>query len=406
MSQAVLEHLQQTLGADRVGRDRRGLPMALPQRDDELARICQAAQREGWSIRVEGQGSWSPADTPADLALSTRHLAQIQTISPADLVATVDAGVPLDTLCTALARHRLWLALDPPGRADRTLGSIVATGTAGALRHGFGAVRDQVLGCTVATGDGRLVEAGGQVVKNVAGYDLTKLHAGGFGGFGVITRLHLRLRAQPAMDRTLVARGDRLALTAGAARAVNSQAGVVALELLSPALTGRREWSLAARIMGTQEGVTAEASRLRQDSGISWDVLTPEGATTFWDQSTRSRLTGSTSVRLAVVLDGLEGALDLVSEALGESGLSAGAGTGSIRWNGDADATALLQLRRRASEREIPVTLERGPWALLSQVGHFGDYREGVGPLVERLRETFDPAHRLAVALHGEGAAS
>ena len=117
---------------------------------------------------------------------------------PADLVATVQAGVTLDALRAELDQHQLWLALDPPGRPDRTIGSVVATGTSGPLRQGFGPIRDHVLGSTVATGDGRLVEAGGRVVKNVAGYDLTKLHVGGFGGFGVVTEVHLRLRARPA----------------------------------------------------------------------------------------------------------------------------------------------------------------------------------------------------------------
>jgi FAD/FMN-containing dehydrogenase len=110
----------------------------------------------------------------------------------------------------------MWLALDPPGRPERSIGSVIATATAGPLRHGFGPVRDHVLGCSVATGDGRLVNAGGRVVKNVAGYDLTKLQVGGFGGFGIIAEVHLRLRALPRADVTLLARGARDALTSGA----------------------------------------------------------------------------------------------------------------------------------------------------------------------------------------------
>ena len=90
-------------------------------------------------------------------------------MSPADLVATVQAGTPIEALRRRLADEGMWLALDPPGRPERSLGSVVATATAGPLRHGFGPVRDHVLGCTVATGDGRLVRAGGRVVKNVAG---------------------------------------------------------------------------------------------------------------------------------------------------------------------------------------------------------------------------------------------
>ena len=72
-----------------------------------------------------------------------------------------------------------------------------------------------------------------------------------------------------------------------------------------------------------------------------------------------------------------------------------------IRWAGDASTDALRALRRRAAEREVPVTLERAPWAVRHAAGHFGAYREGVGLLVGRLRETFDPRGLIAVALEG-----
>ena len=146
-------------------------------------------------------------------------------MSPADLVATVQAGTPLEALRRRLADEGMWLALDPPGRPERSLGSVIATATAGPLRHGFGPVRDHVLGCTVATGDGRLVKAGGRVVKNVAGYDLTKLQVGGFGGFGIIAEVHLRLRALPRADVTLVARGTRDTLTSAARDVMARRAG-------------------------------------------------------------------------------------------------------------------------------------------------------------------------------------
>ncbi len=398
----VLDRLRQLLGAEGVEQDPRGLPRAVPESDDALALVCQAAGQEGWKVRVEGRGSWVPLDGPADLAVSTRGLTRIASVSPDDLVATVDAGVPLDALRAELERHRLWLALDPPGRPDRTIGGVVASGTAGPLRHGFGPVRDHVLGCTVATGDGRLVEAGGRVVKNVAGYDLTKLHAGGFGGFGIITALHLRLRAQPSVDRTLVARGERGPLWEAARRVLEARVGTVVLELLSPGLTARTEWSLAARLTGTEAGVEAECGGLEGLTGIPWERLPPEGAGAFWNLVARAPLAGSVSLRLATLLDGVEDSLDLVTELLDDGILSAGAASGALRWAGDTDAATLLALRQRAAVREIPLTLERAPWPLRRQVGHFGAYREGVGQLVDRLRETFDPGRNLAVALEGE----
>src|SRR5262249_56000432 len=108
-----------------------------------------------------------------------------------------------------LAERGVWVALDPPGLAGRSVGSIVACGTSGPLRQGLGPVRDHLLGVTFVTGDGRLIQSGGRVMKNVAGYDLTRLQAGGFGAFGVIVLVHLRLRAVPRMDQTLLLAGSR-----------------------------------------------------------------------------------------------------------------------------------------------------------------------------------------------------
>ncbi len=403
MSSAVTERLTRLLGPEGVERDPRGLPRAVPESDDALVLVCQAAQDEGWKIRIEGSGSWLPADAPADLALSTRGLTRILSVSPADLVATVQAGVTMEALRAALLQHRLWVAVDPPGRPDRTIGSVVATGTAGPLRHGFGPVRDQVLGCTVVTGDGRLVAAGGRVVKNVAGYDLTKLHAGGFGAFGVITDLHLRLRAQPAVDQTLLAQGDRLALLDAGRRAMDSGVNTIALELLSPTLAATPEWTLAVRLSGTAEGVTAEAQRLATETGISWTTASAERAATLWNLVARAPLGGAVVIRLGTLADGLETLLETVIEQLGEGLLSAGITSGAVRWAGEVDAPLLRSLRQRLATREVPLTLERAPWALRHSVGHFGAYREGVGPLVGQLRATFDPHHLIAVALEGSG---
>ena len=195
MNDAIFTRLRALLGTTGVDRDINGVPRATPDSGDALSLVCRLAHEEGWKIRIEGRGTWLPSDAPADLAVSTRALEQIVSVSAADLVATVQSGTPLEALRRRLADYGMWLAVDPPGRPERSIGSVVATATAGPLRHGYGPVRDHVLGCTVATGDGRLVNAGGRVVKNVAGYDLTKLQVGGFGGFGIIAEVHLRLSA-------------------------------------------------------------------------------------------------------------------------------------------------------------------------------------------------------------------
>ena len=91
--------------------------------------------------------------------------------------------------------------------------------------------------------------------------------------------------------------------------------------------------------------------------------------------------------------------LDLVISHLGEGVLSAGAVSGLIRWSGVADAIALKTLRTVLAPREVPVTLERAPWHVRREVGHFGAYREGIDGPVPSLRDAFDPGRVLVATL-------
>jgi glycolate oxidase FAD binding subunit len=401
VSDPIFTRLRALLGTTGVERDPQGVPRATPETSDALSLVCRLAHEEGWKIRVEGRGTWLAPDAPADLVVSTRGLEQVVSVSPADLVATVQAGTPLELLRRRLADYGMWLALDPPGRPERSIGSVVATATAGPLRHGFGPVRDHVLGCSVATGDGRLVNAGGKVVKNVAGYDLTKLQVGGFGGFGIIAEVHLRLRALPRADVTLVARGSRDALTSAARDLMAASLLPAALELLSPALAAEPEWILAARFVGTEAAVQADVRMLGSQGDLNWQQLPADRTAAFWSVAARGSLGGPITLRLGVLGDGVDEAIDLLAHDLDEGLVSAGAGQGMIRWTGDATLDRLRSLRRAAASREIPMTLERAPWPLRRALGHFGAYREGVGKIVGRLRGTFDPGQCLNVALEG-----
>jgi len=401
MSNAVFTRLRALLGTTGVERDGDGVPRATPDTPDALTLVCRLAHEEGWKIRVEGRGTWLPSDAPADLAVSTRGLEQIVSVSPADLVATVQAGASLEALRRRLADYGMWLALDPPGRPERSIGSVVATATAGPLRQGFGPVRDHVLGCAVATGDGRLVNAGGRVVKNVAGFDLTKLQVGGFGGFGIIAEIHLRLRALPRADVTLLARGARDQLTSGARELIDAQVLPGALELLSPALAAEADWVLAARFVGTDPAVQADVRRLGSVGELQWQPLPADRTAAFWSVAARGTLGGPITLRLGVLGDGVDDTIDLLAHDLDEGLVSAGAGLGMIRWTGDATVDRIRSVRRAAAAREIPMTLERAPWSVRRALGHFGAYREGVGKIVGRLRDTFDPGQCLNVALEG-----
>lgn len=401
MSTQILERLVALLGPACVGRDPTGLPRAMPDSTEATAELLQLAGAEGWKVRIEGRGSWLPPDAPADLALSSRGLDQIGAVSPADLVATVETGTSLDQFHRRLGEAGMWLPFDPPGRPDRTLGSVVASATAGPERGGAGPIRDHLLGCTFVTGDGQVVRAGGRVVKNVAGYDLTKLQVGGFGGFGFLTELHLRLRARPEADVTLLARGDRDRLTRAGRALLDAGLDPLACELCAPTVVAESGWHLGARLAGPTEGVEADVEALAAATGLEWNRVAPDRAHAFWAMAARAPLAGEVTCRLGALPDGLDELIDLLAEVLDETLVTAGATTGQLRWSGAASIAAIERVRHAAAAREVPLTVERAPWEFRRAIGHFGAFREGVGPIVGRLRQTFDPQGTFVVALEG-----
>ncbi len=139
-------------------------------------------------------------------SVSDRALDRILEHEAGDLTCTVEAELRLSALQQALAPYGQMLALDPPG--DPTIGACLAANLSGPRRHRYGTIRDLVIGVQVVLPDGTVANAGGKVVKNVAGYDLGKLFCGSEGRLGRIVRLSLRLHPVPEARATVVAPPD------------------------------------------------------------------------------------------------------------------------------------------------------------------------------------------------------
>ena len=171
--------------------------------DAVVAAIRQSAA-ERTPLRITGRGNWLSAGRPvkAEKKLSVRDDSGVVSYVPGDLTLTARAGTSLSDIERATLEHDQWLPLDPFGTDDGTIGATIATGSAGPLATGFGSPRDLLLGIEFVNGRGDVVRAGGKVVKNVAGFDLSRLLAGSWGTLGVITEVTLRLYARPKVDRT------------------------------------------------------------------------------------------------------------------------------------------------------------------------------------------------------------
>jgi glycolate oxidase FAD binding subunit len=121
---------------------------------------------------------------------------------PGDLTLTALAGTPLSEIEDTTAAHRQWLPLDPHGSPQGSIGATLATASEGPLAGFLGRPRDLAIGLTFVSGEGKVIQAGARVVKNVAGFDLVRLLLGSWGTLGVIVQVTVRLRARPAADET------------------------------------------------------------------------------------------------------------------------------------------------------------------------------------------------------------
>lgn len=397
MSDSIVDRVTPIVGANAIRRGADGRLHLMPPTADAVGGLLGLAHDIGWRVALEGGGTWATETAPADIVVSLRALddVNVRPAQPARL--TAGAGTTLEAARREAMEHGLWLPLDAPGRPDRTLGSILATGTSGPLRHGVGPLRELVTSLTVIRGDGRR-----EVLHLSEHAEQVRLHLGGFGGFGAIVACEWRLAPLPRADVTWVALADRDRLTATARLLANRELGAAAIELFSPALATEPEWMLAVRLVGTRETVGAHAMQLVDVATLDWHELPPERHVLLWNGTARAIPTVPVTVRLGVLPEGLDDAIDLVLSRLGEGLLCAAPCHGGLRWSGEATIEQVRGLRGELAAREIPLTLERAPAVMARAVGHFGSYREGGGGDVTRSRALHDPRGILAVPLTSE----
>lgn len=165
----------------------------------------RAAAASATPLRIRGSGSKDfYGQTLAGELLDMTPLAGVTSYEPSELVVTARAGTPLAALEAELADQGQCLPFEPPHfGAGATVGGMVAAGLNGPARAAVGAVRDYMLGVTILGGRGELLSFGGQVMKNVAGYDVSRLMAGSLGTLGVITEVSLKVLPVAPLQATL-----------------------------------------------------------------------------------------------------------------------------------------------------------------------------------------------------------
>jgi glycolate oxidase subunit GlcD len=385
-------------GASHVEDGVGGALVVSPSSVEEAREVLLAARALKLGVVPVGAGSWPDAgrmSSPPRVLLKTTRMARVVEHEPADLVATVEAGARLAEFNRAVGGGGQWLALDPPGAGVATVGGVAATGLAGPLGLAYGAPRAHVLGMKVLLADGRVVRAGGRVVKNVAGYDLCKLFTGSYGTLGVILELTFKLRPRPPRDATLVVNSRDWRGLHAAARAVTSaHLRPAAAELLSPALARdlgahEEDAALLLRFNGARAAVgyqLGEARELVSRHGLTSELLSDDA--NVW--SRLSDYAGGAGDRLVWRASVLPTRLGELLAEVGGRAWHAGVGDGRVRVFED-EGESVGSLRRRAHDLGGSLVVERAPDEVKTRLDVWG-LSESAAFLMRRLKGQLDPA--------------
>lgn len=342
---------------------------------EQFRQQIRAASAAGKPLRLRGGGTkdWYGQQLAGEV-LDTRAYAGIIDYEPTELVITARCGTPLAEIEAALAARNQMLAFEPPHFGPgATVGGVVACALSGPRRASAGAVRDFVLGAVLMDGHGERLAFGGQVMKNVAGYDVSRLLAGSLGTLGLILEVSLKVLPLPLREATLRLDCAEIA----ALRLLNEWAG----KPLPISASCWHDGVLSVRLSGAEAAVSAALQSL------GGAVLAPDDAAAFWQslrEQTHAFFAGAGSLwRLS--LPPHASAMILKGRQLIEWG-------GAQRWlklDGDADAAGSARIRQAVAAAGGHATLFRGGD---KAVGVFHPLAPAIATIHQRLRQAFDPA--------------
>lgn len=371
-----------------------------PENGAQLAEALRAAAQARQATVISGGGTklgWGRPPATVDLLISTSKLVSV-THRYGDLTATIGAGATLAAVNQELASHGQWLPIDS-AFSGATIGGIVATNDAGPLRHRFGTPRDRVLGVTLALTDGRVAKAGGTVVKNVAGYDLSRLVSGSFGTLAAIESVTMKVEPLPAASGTLVRPyADHQALCGTAQALMDSPLELTALDVRARFALGDAAADLLVRVASSPVATEAQLSAAAALVGGSEGVLREGAEAEVWRSQIDSPWEESAAVvrlswrpaDLSRVLALLEDTHRQIEAPLTLTGRIA-VGAGIVRIDGDASAQVRAIETWRASALLGHVVVLRADLAVKQRVDVWGPMGDSMR-VVAAIKQKLDPA--------------
>ncbi len=373
--------------------------MLAPQTPPELAEMLHDAASRGCTIALSGQMSKRRMAGPveaAEICISTQRLARVLEYEPHDLTISVEAGLPWRELTRVVAKNRQMIPIDPPFARQATVGGVIGANSSGPRRRLYGTARDLVIGMKFATLEGKLVQSGGMVVKNVAGLDMAKLMIGSFGTLAAVAVVNFKLIPAPERERSFLLSFPSLdAAVAARNRVLQSDLQPSALDLLNPAAArslGNDAWTLAIRAGGNAAVMNRyEREMANLADGVAFDDSRQE---TLWEHIQEftprhlERNPDGAVVRASCTLKGVEGAM-----ASFEGAALARAGSG-VCYGYFEQAEHAAAWVSKAIERGWKVLIEFAPESRKPIL----DLWPAPGPdleLMKRIKNLFDPQNLL-----------
>lgn len=376
--------------------------VAEPGSIEETSELMKLASGEDLTAAPRGGGTKMSLGNPprnVDLIVSTTRMNEVIEHTPGDQVVRVQAGLKLEDLQEQLAEADQILAIDPPERsAGATVGGVVAANSSGPRRYRYGTIRDLIIGITVVLPDGTVAKAGGKVVKNVAGYDLSKLFTGSLGTLGIIATCNFRLHPRPEAARTVaVELGDTLSAGQAAQAMVHAQLVASAVELHC----SEDHKLLTVLIEGIPPGVEAQvetASYLLKGFG-EVRTLSDEEVEHLGPLDPPGVGDEDVAIKIAHPPAELTGVLDSILEATERRGVTpritghAGTGVTYVALSGgdeDARVQTVEELREIWVRRGGSVVVRKAPVQAKKRLEAWGPAGDYLG-LTRRMKDKFDP---------------
>ena len=372
----------------------------IPESAEELAGLLKKYSDEKCTVVPCGGGTMLQLGAPlarADVVLSLEKFTRILDYQPENLTVRVQAGVPWDALSAELAKHGQMVPLDAPLPLRATVGGILAANASGALRVRYGSARDLVIGMQIALTDGLVVKGGGQVVKNVAGYDLPKLFIGSLGTLGVMTEATFKVVPVAKQLGTLVAAFEHFSdANAIALRVLQSKLLPLGVEVLNRAASAElglgNGYTLVVRFGGNPRELARQLGDVKIWSGDSSSVMEEDSAlwTRLRDFISENETVLKISVQPTHLADTVARLEQLAEKYRAGCWVQAHAFGIIYAALNDGDVEPIIQELRTKAQ----VTIQRAPRALREQVNVWGPKGSDL-PLMQKLNREVDPNYVL-----------